>query len=109
MEQRTHTPEEFDIPLSLLKLSFTEHLDNQELRETIFGTTCYYCGPEYGERHLIIHRKDNSPHEPYLLWSREYLMSVNPKEWVAVCQDCHTKIHWTMDRFGVNEDFLFPD
>jgi hypothetical protein len=86
-----------------------EHLDNQELREAIFGTDCCYCGPAYGERQLIIHRKDGTPHEQYLLWSREFLLSINPDEWVAVCQDCHTLIHWTMDRFGLDERFLFPE
>ena len=73
----------------------------EELRKTIFGDKCYFCGDNYEDRRLVIHRKDGEPHQSSLLWSEVRLKSLNPDDWVALCLKCHRYVHWAMENLNL--------
>lgn len=70
-----------------------------ETREKLFGKECQICTEE---RRLAIHRKDGAEHNPDDLWKIEYLRTVNPDEYAAVCIPCHNGVHWRMRTYGQN-------
>ena len=69
------------------------------LREKLFGTECTICGIDKEKKSLAIHRKDGIDHDYDALWRLEYLETVNPDEWTALCIPCHRGVHWLM-KFG---------
>jgi transcriptional regulator with XRE-family HTH domain len=77
-----------------------------DLRESLFGRACHFCGAEYEDRRLVIHRKDGRPHDFRLLLREKYLRTLKPHEWVALCQKCHRYVHWAMNRLHLKWDDL---
>jgi DNA-binding XRE family transcriptional regulator len=77
----------------------------KKVRKRLFGAECDVCS-ESENRRIIIHRKDGRPHQNSLLWSRGNLESLNPDEWVALCQKCHRYVHWAEDNLGLSWDDL---
>jgi transposase len=69
----------------------------ETLRRYLFGRQCHFCGTEFNGRRLTIHRKDGRQHRSVILWSERNLKSLNPSEWVLLCQKCHRYVHWAMD------------
>ncbi len=78
----------------------------EELRKSLFGRDCHFCGDNYESRRLTIHRKDGRPHRDSLVWSESSLKSLNPDEWTALCQKCHRYVHWAEENFGLSWDDL---
>ncbi|MDF1537463.1 MAG: hypothetical protein P1Q69_00980 [Candidatus Thorarchaeota archaeon] len=77
-------------------------LSIDELRESIFGTSCNICDFEKE----LIHKKDGKPHHRSLLWTKENLESLNPDEWVALCQSCHKAVHTLMKKTNLEWDAI---
>ncbi len=73
-----------------------------DLRRTMFGSSCVMCGKDENEVHLVIHKMDGEAHDPQMLHSRKYLLTCDPAEWVALCIPCHYVTHWAMRRFHAN-------
>lgn len=76
--------------------------DIEDLRKSIFGEECHFCGKDYENRRLAIHRKDGRAHRSSLLWSERNLKALNPDEWIALCQKCHRYVHWAEDILNLN-------
>jgi len=78
----------------------------QEKRDSLFGTVCRCCGVDKTEFNisLPIHRKDGTEHEKDALWRLEYLNSVIPDEWVALCVPCHHGVTWLQKKRGIEWD-----
>ena len=70
----------------------------KELREELFGSECEICGT--GKN--TIHRKDGKRHSSNLLWSKKGLESIDPKEWAALCKECHLVVH-TLMRINIRD------
>jgi hypothetical protein len=70
----------------------------EEMRKTLFGDKCHFCGTVPEGMRLVVHRKDGSKHSRRLLSLKKYLRELNPDEWVALCQKHHRYVHWAMDR-----------
>ena len=80
----------------------------QEKRDSLFGTVCRCCGVDKTESNisLPIHRKDGTEHEKDSLWKLEYLNSVNPDDWAALCIPCHRGITWLQKELGFKWEFV---
>ena len=80
--------------------------DIEDLRKSIFGEECHFCGKDYENRRLAIHRKDGRAHRSSLLWSERNLKALNPDEWIALCQKCHRYVHWAEDILKMNLNYF---
>jgi predicted transcriptional regulator len=76
----------------------------QDLRNVLFGSNCYFCGPIPEEKNRIIHRKDGQLHRRSSLWTKEFLLKLNRSEWEMLCQKHHRYVHWAMKRLGMSWD-----
>ena len=76
--------------------------ETEELRRALFGETCYYCGTHYKGKKVPIHRKDGRTHEEKLTKKEKYFRTLNPKEWVALCNEHHRHVHWAMDTLNLD-------
>ncbi|MFX1368743.1 MAG: hypothetical protein ACFFAY_09110 [Promethearchaeota archaeon] len=76
--------------------------DIGNLRGALFGEKCNFCGKDYKSSRLVTHRKDGRPHESNLLTSEKCLRTLNPDEWVQLCQRCHRYVHWAEDSLGLS-------
>ncbi|MFW9890277.1 MAG: sigma factor-like helix-turn-helix DNA-binding protein, partial [Candidatus Thorarchaeota archaeon] len=74
----------------------------EELRDVLFGVECHFCGTDYEDRRLVIHRKDGRPHNLRLLEKERYLRTLKLDEWVALCQKCHRYVHWAEEKLGLS-------
>lgn len=72
-----------------------------DIKKAIFGNECHYCGSNYNGRRLVLHRKDGRTHHSKLTEREKYLRTLNPDEWVSLCQKCHRYVHWAMDTFNM--------
>ena len=97
-EFRVHATEEERI-LARKENRKNTQLKVVEMREKLFGNKCQICT---SERILAIHRKDGAEHNPDDLWKVNYLKTVNPDEYAAVCVPCHNGVHWRMKTYGQN-------
>ncbi len=72
---------------------------SEELRSALFGDTCFLCGmkKESGKK-IPLHRKDGRPHDNKLIKSEKYFRTLNPDEWVTICQKHHRLVHWAMEK-----------
>ncbi|MFW9842946.1 MAG: sigma factor-like helix-turn-helix DNA-binding protein, partial [Candidatus Thorarchaeota archaeon] len=86
----------------LEKLPKSARAEIEKLRKELFGDRCYFCGLIPKGKNKVIHRKDGSPHKRQALWRREFLLQINPDEWVMVCQKHHRYVHWGMKHIGLN-------
>jgi hypothetical protein len=80
--------------------------DTEALRGALFGVSCYFCGNHYEKRRLPIHRKDGRPHKEKLTKKEKYFRTLNPSEWVSLCNDDHRHVHWAMDILNLEWDDL---
>lgn len=79
----------------------------EELRRALLGEKCYFCDLHYNKgKRVIIHRKDGRPHDSKLTTKEQYFRTLEPKEWVSVCQKHHRYVHWVMDDLGLEWDDL---
>ena len=71
-------------------------------RARIFGTKCYACHFEKNPtgKNLHLHKKDGTEHDRNLFRSLKRLESLNPDDWVPLCDRCHLGIHMLMKVFG---------
>ncbi|MFW9890313.1 MAG: hypothetical protein ACFFER_19200, partial [Candidatus Thorarchaeota archaeon] len=76
------------------------------LRRAIFGDSCYFCGTYHSKARLVIHRKDGRPHDSKLLVKEKYYRTLNPKNWVPLCQKHHRYVHWAMDNLALKWEDL---
>ena len=76
----------------------------EDIRKSLFGDECYFCGTIPEGKRLVIHRKDSSPHRGSLLWSKERLRELKPEEWQALCTKHHRYVHWAMKNLGFEWD-----
>ena len=76
--------------------------DIEKLRRAIFGDKCYFCGTHYTKKRVSIHRKDGRPHEVKLTVYEKYFRTLDPTEWVALCQNHHRQVHWAMEVLGLS-------
>jgi transposase-like protein len=77
-----------------------------ELHRALFGGTCYYCGFHYEYKRLVTHRKDGRHHQRKHLWSGKYLRTLDPEEWVSLCEKCHRSVHIVMKTLNIGWDAL---
>ncbi len=98
-DQTPSTPE-------YLKLKSEFQGNRRELRMALFGEKCHFCGIHYEEKRIAIHRKDGRPHAERLTVYEKYFRTLNPDEWVSLCQNHHRFVHWTMDTLGLQWDDL---
>ncbi len=85
-----------------LKLKTDFEGSEEELRRAMFGEKCYFCGLHYNEgKRLIIHRKDGRPHSDKLTTQVRYFRTLNPKEWIPLCQKHHRHTHWAMNNLDL--------
>lgn len=83
------------------KIKPTFHGTPEELKRVLFGGNCHYCGNDYGKRRLVLHRKDGTHHHSRLTEREKYFRTLNPKEWVTLCQKCHVYVHWGMNSLSM--------
>ena len=76
--------------------------DTEALRRAIFGEKCYFCGTHFKEKKVSIHRKDGRPHAEKLTKREKYFRTLNPNEWVALCNEHHRHVHWAMDTLNLD-------
>ncbi|MHA2022491.1 MAG: helix-turn-helix domain-containing protein [Candidatus Thorarchaeota archaeon] len=79
------------------KLDLQSNQEMRSLRRALFGERCYFCNIHYKKKKIVTHRKDGRPHDNKLLRYRQHLCTLNPIDWVSLCQKCHRYVHWTMD------------
>lgn len=92
-----------DVPSSrrYLELKAECRGDSESLRFALFGGTCHFCGIDHEDTRIVIHRKDGRKH-PYDLTEKEkYFRTLEPDEWVSLCQKHHLRAHWVMDVLGL--------
>lgn len=80
--------------------------DSEALRRALFGETCYFCGTHYEEKKVPIHRKDGRPHVEKLSKKEKYFRTLDPEEWVSLCNEHHRHVHWVMDTLNLKWDDL---
>ena len=68
----------------------------EEMRKTMFGNKCSFCGEIPEDRKTMIHRKDGQEHSDMILRSKKYLRQLDPDDWVALCEKHHRYVHWAM-------------
>jgi DNA-binding transcriptional regulator LsrR (DeoR family) len=79
----------------------------EELRRAIFGEECHFCGLHYDKgKRVILHRKDGRPHNNRLITQERYFRTLDPEEWVSLCQKHHRYVHWAMNDLGLEWDNL---
>ncbi len=83
--------------------------NSSELRKQIFGDDCHFCGSNFNERRLVLHRKDGITHNSKLIEYEKHFRTLDPNEWVSLCQKCHRYIHWAMDTFNMTWSDLKKD
>ncbi len=107
-EGRFVYPSEEERALAAKEKSERFRLKIQEKRDSLFGTVCRCCGVDKTESKisLPIHRKDGAEHQRDALWRLEYLNSVNPDEWVALCLPCHRGVTWLQKGQGFRWDTI---
>lgn len=86
------------------KLDSSPSLDGnaQDLRNALFGGNCHFCGAIPEEKNRVIHRKDGQPHRRSSLWTKEFLLKMNPGEWILLCSKHHRYVHWAMKQLGLS-------
>ena len=67
----------------------------RELRNNLFGTECAICE----KPRKFIHKKDGEPHPSEILWRTQFLLTLNPDDWVALCRSCHRITHSLMRNY----------
>ena len=77
-----------------------------ELRRVIFGNRCHFCGTPHDEKQLLLHRKDGRPHHQELTIKEKYYRTLDPKDWVFLCNPEHRGVHWALDTLGLSWDDL---
>ena len=78
----------------------------ENLGRALFGENCYFCGVHYSEKRIVTHRKDGRPHNRKMLESEMYLRTLNPDEWVSLCNKCHRYVHWARDKLHIEWEDL---
>lgn len=78
----------------------------EHLGRALFGENCYFCGVHYSEKRIVTHRKDGRPHNRKMLESEIYLRTLNPNEWVSLCNKCHRYVHWARDKLHMEWEDL---
>ena len=78
----------------------------KEVRESLFGNSCHYCGKIEEGKRMVIHRKDGRPHDSRILSSAKYLRNLNSDKWVALCNKCQRQVKWAEDTLEMGWDDL---
>ncbi|MHA2223010.1 MAG: hypothetical protein ACXAAO_13260 [Candidatus Thorarchaeota archaeon] len=68
----------------------------REIRDEMFGTECVSCG----KPKEIVHRKDGTPHHRRVTWAKKSLKTLDPDDWVSLCEPCHRLTHSLMTSFS---------
>jgi hypothetical protein len=74
----------------------------KEVRKSLFGESCHFCGEIEDGKRMAIHRKDGRPHDIRILSSAKYLKIIDPDEWVPLCSKCHRQVTWAGNILGMN-------
>ncbi len=103
----TEISKHFEVSQNTLKRFLKKHkLEERttrtvrEIRDEMFGKDCVSCR----RPKEVIHKKDGEPHERYRTWTKKALRTVNPNEWVALCEPCHRLTHSLMKSFSCEWD-----
>lgn len=75
--------------------------DSGELRRALFGESCHFCGVKNDEKRIVLHRKDGRAHPKKLISHLKYFRTLDPTEWVFLCQRHHRYVHWAMRRLNL--------
>lgn len=78
----------------------------KEVRMSMFGRSCHFCGKIDEWKRIVIHRKDGRPHDNRILSSAKYLRNLDPTKWVALCNKCHRQVTWAKYTLGIGRDDL---
>lgn len=81
-------------------------MNAKEVRESLFGNSCHFCGEIPKRKRMVIHRKDGRRHDERILSSAKYLKRINPDNWVGLCNKCHRQTTWSKDILGMDWDDL---
>ncbi len=76
----------------------------KEVRKSLFGESCHFCGEIEEGKNRVSHRKDGRPHENRILASAKYLRNLDSDEWVGLCNKCHRQVTWARDTLGMKWD-----
>ena len=76
----------------------------KEVRKSLFGESCHFCGEIEEGKKMVVHRKDGRPHENRILASAKYLRNLDSDEWVGLCNKCHRQVTWASDTLGMKWD-----
>jgi len=85
------------------KTYLTYYQKKRKLVDVAFGRKCYFCHKSENKV-ICIHRKDGQPHRKLKamnLADIRDLIENHKDEYVAVCQLCHTSVHWCMNNLGM--------
>ena len=91
------TREDYDKPIA----GIYPRESAKEVRKSLFGESCHFCGEIEEGKKMVIHRKDGRTHERHILASTKYLRNLNPDDWVALCNKCHRQVTWARDTLGM--------
>jgi len=83
--------------------------DTEALRRALFGETCYFCNTHYENKKVPIHRKDGRPHQEKLTKKEVFFRTLDPKEWVALCNEHHRQVHWAIESLNLDWEDLEDD
>jgi hypothetical protein len=87
-------------------LKLRSKFQGESLRNAFFGDACYFCGTKSKERRIPLHRKDGRLHPEKLTKEERYFRTLNPDEWVPICNKHHRHVHWAMDKLNLEWDDL---
>ncbi|NHI90826.1 MAG: hypothetical protein EAX87_15005, partial [Candidatus Thorarchaeota archaeon] len=79
---------------------------DDELRRAVFGDRCFFCRVRDDEKRIVLHRKDGRLHSYKLTSQVKYFLTLDPNNWVVLCQKHHRYVHWAMDTLGLKWDYL---
>jgi AraC-like DNA-binding protein len=108
-KERLKLPSE-DTPSSSRYLELKEKYgtDIDSLRREFFGDSCVLCGAR-NKKYMPIHRKDGRKHSSRLTISEKYLRTLDPDDWVRLCNKHHRHVHWAMEKLGLEWKDLKPE
>ncbi len=91
-----------DTPTSLAYVQIKETTYfSTELRRALFGESCYFCDTSLDEKRIVLHRKDGRKHPKKLIVHEKYFRTLEPSNWVSLCQKHHRFVHWVIRRLDL--------
>jgi DNA-directed RNA polymerase specialized sigma24 family protein len=94
-----------DIDMERREYQRKRRLKLKAARLRIFGTKCYACHSDTNTmKNHHLHRKDGMEHDRNQFRSLKRLESLNPDEWVPLCDRCHLGVTMLMKVFRLDWD-----